>query len=103
MSRNFDTVKPRFWVFLGAVLLIAAVVLYASQQRYIAGQDETIQALEAQRDELIALNAQLQEEIDFTYTDQYIEREARKLGLIRPDEVLFQSNDTNTMNREKED
>ena len=36
----------------------------------------------------------LQRRIDFTYTDEFIEREARsKLGLIKEDEILFETND----------
>ncbi len=94
MSRNFRTVKPRFWVLLLAVLAITCTVAYASQQQYIRRQQETLASLIAERDALAEENAVLQRKIDFTYTDEYIEREARsKLGLIKDGEILFESND----------
>ncbi len=94
MSRRFRTVKPRFWVLLLAALAVVCVVAYTSQQSYIRRQRETIAALEAERLRIAEENAVLQRKIEFTYTDEYIEREARsKLGLIKDGETLFESND----------
>ena len=95
LSRSFQTVRPRFWVILFSALAVAMISLYASQQRYIDRQNETVAELESQRDALIAANQQIQDQIDFTYTDEFIEREARgKLGLVKGDETLYQSNET---------
>lgn len=94
VSKNFRTVQPRFWVLLLGVLAITCTAVYASQRRYMAQQAETIAALEAERTSLFDGNAVLQRRIDFTYTDEFIEREARsKLGLVKEDEILFESND----------
>lgn len=94
MSRSFRTIKPRFWLLLLAVILVTCTAVYTSQQRYITRQVEMIAELEAERTRLIEENAALQHKIDFTYTDEYIEREARsKLGLIKDGEILFESND----------
>ena len=94
MSRNFRTVKPRFWVLLIGVLAVTCTVVYLSQRQYMLKQQEIIASLEAERAALSEENAVLQRKIDFTYTDEYIEREARsKLGLIKEDEILFESND----------
>ena len=36
----------------------------------------------------------LQRKIDFTYTDEYIEREARsRLGLVKEGEILYETTD----------
>ena len=94
MSRNFRTVKPRFWALILTVLGIICTIAYVSQQKYIRRQEEMIAALIEERTALAEENAVLQRKIDFTYTDEYIEREARsKLGLIKEGEVLFESND----------
>ena len=94
MSKNFRFVKPRFWVFLLGALAITCTVVYASQRRYMDRQADTIAALEAERASLFDENAALQRKIDFTYTDEFIEREARsKLGLVKEGEILFESND----------
>ena len=94
MSRNFRTVKPRFWLLLIGVLIIVCTAVYSSQQQYINRQQEMLEALKAERQQVDEENAALQRKIDFTYTDEYIEREARsKLGLVKEGEILFESND----------
>ena len=94
MSRNFRTVKPRFWLLLISVLIIACAAIYSTQQQYINRQQETLNALRAELEQIAEENAALQRKIDFTYTDEYIEREARsKLGLVKEGEILFESND----------
>ena len=92
MSHYFQTVRPRFWVFFFAGLLCALIALYAVQQNYIRRQEETIASLGSEYAALQEASAALEEKINYTYTDEYIEREARgKLGLIYEDETLYQS------------
>lgn len=94
MSRSFRVVKPRFWLLVIGVLILTCGAVYASQQRFITQQREMIASLKAEQQALSEENAILQRKIDFTYTDEYIEREARsKLGLIKEDEILFETND----------
>lgn len=94
MSKNIRFVKPRFWALLLGVLAITCTAVYASQRRYMSRQTDTIAVLEAERASLFDENAALQRKIDFTYTDEFIEREARsKLGLVKEGEILFESND----------
>ena len=94
MGKSFRTVKPRFWVLLLGILAITCTAVYTSQRRYMAQQAETIAALEAERQSILDETIILQRKIDFTYTDEFIEREARgKLGLIKEGEILFESND----------
>lgn len=94
MRQGYRRVRPRFWGWLFAAFFVAAVAVYCAQQRYLSRQQALIDELSAQKALLTAENEELQRKIDFTYTDEYIEREARsKLGLIREDEILFESND----------
>ena len=92
MSHYFQTVRPRFWVFLFVGLMGALIALYAVQQNYIRRQEDTIASLSAEYAALQEASTALEEKINYTYTDEYIEREARgKLGLIYEDETLYQS------------
>ncbi|MBO4297420.1 MAG: septum formation initiator family protein [Clostridia bacterium] len=92
MSHYFQTIRPRFWVILIAGLLVVMIGLYSALQSYIARQNETIAALNGEYASLREASAELEEKINYTYTDEYIEREARsKLGLIRAGETLYQS------------
>ena len=92
MSHYFQTVRPRFWVFLFAGLLCALIALYVVQQNYISRQEETIAGLSEEYAALQEASSELEEKINYTYTDEYIEREARgELGLIYEDETLYQS------------
>lgn len=94
MSRNFRVIKPRFWMLVIAVITLTCSVVYASQQKYITQQREMIAELKREQQSISEENAILQRKIDFTYTDEYIEREARsRLGLIKEDEILFETND----------
>ena len=92
--QNFRKIKPRFWVLLLSVLATVFTVAYSSQQRYISSQQERIAALNEQKTALAEENAVLQRKIDFTYTDEYIEREARsRLGLVKEGEILYETTD----------
>lgn len=94
MSRNTRTIKPRFWLLVIFVLTATCGVVYASQQKYISQQNDLIASLKAEQQAVAEENAVLQRKIDFTYTDEFIEREARsRLGLIKEDEILFETND----------
>ena len=94
MRHGYRRVRPRFWGWLFAAFFVAVLAVYCAQQRYMNRQQALIDELSAQKALLTAENEELQRKIDFTYTDEYIEREARsKLGLIREDEILFESND----------
>ena len=94
MSKNFHRIKPRFWAFLLGVLTLTCTAVYLSQDQYMTQQGEILSALSSERAALLEETSILQRKIDFTYTDEFIEREARsKLGLIKEDEILFETND----------
>jgi len=92
MSHYFQTIRPRFWVLFFAGMLAVLIGLYAAAQGFINRQNETIAALKDEYAALREASAELEDKIGYTYTDEYIEREARsKLGLIREGETLYQS------------
>ena len=92
LTQYFKTVRPRFWILFFSGLLIVLIALYAAQQNYIDRQNETIAQLTGEYAALREASAALEDEISYTYTDAYIEREARgKLGLIHEGETLYQS------------
>lgn len=92
MSHYFQTIRPRFWVIFFAGLLAVLIGTYIMLESFAAQQNETLAALNSEYAALREASAELEEKINYTYTDEYIEREARsKLGLIREGETLFQS------------
>ena len=94
MSRNTRVIKPRFWLLVIIVFAVTCGVVYSSQQKYLTQQQELIAALRAEQQAVAEENAILQRKIDFTFTDEFIEREARsRLGLVKEDEILFETND----------
>ncbi len=94
MIRKLLSVQPKFWLFSFGLLVILFVWIYAAQSNHLAHQMRTLEELQAARLSAAEANAAVQHEIDFTYTDEYIEREARgKLGLVYPGETLFKSID----------
>jgi len=94
MLRKLLSVQPKFWLFALTLLTVLFVWIYAAQSNHLARQMRTLEDLQSDRLSAIEANAALQHEIDFTYTDEYIEREARgKLGYVYPGETLFKSID----------
>ena len=56
-------------------------------------QAETIESLIDEYSAIKSASIDLEEQINYTYTDIYIEREARaRLGLVHEGEVLYQQN-----------
>ena len=94
MLRKLLSVQPKFWLFALALLTVLFVWIYAAQSHHLARQMHTLEELQADRLSAVQTNADVQHQIDFTYTDEYIEREARgKLGYVYPGETLFKSID----------
>lgn len=93
MSRDLS-LKPRFWGFVALVMALVFGGVFISQSAYMGRQQERIAALEQRKAALVTENQSLTQQIEYTKTDEYIEREARqKLGLVKPGEVLYESSD----------
>lgn len=81
-------------------LLLTLVVIYAivsviTQQVKIIKINEEITEQQEQLEDLKDKNAQLQEEVDFSKTDAWLERKIREgLGYIKPGEVPVLNDDS---------
>ncbi len=75
--------------WLGVAVVLAIAVAYVQPIRaYLEAKDE-VATREAQRSELLRRQAVLRHELELTATDAFVEREARRLGLVRPGERLY--------------
>lgn len=92
MARSRRRVQPRFWLILIALMLSAFALVWSSQQDLIEQREAMIEELTAAREELEIRIAESQRQLQFSKSDEYIERLARsELGLVMPDEVLYVS------------
>ena len=90
MNRIYQLLQPRVIALLCAVMVVVFAVAFISQGRYMRAQDATIDALVGEYSRLKTNSIDLEEQLNYTYTDRYIEREARgRLGLVREGETLF--------------
>ena len=83
-------IRPRFWLLLSlaAALVFSGSMLVARGR--LNAESAQVAALTEQRDQLVRDIGDLQEEISFVQTDEYVERAARdELGLIMPGEVRY--------------
>jgi cell division protein FtsB len=75
--------------WIGLVVLVAAAVGYVQPLRAYRDATADVAARTAQIERVERANAELEQRIDETETPQFVEREARKLGLVKPGERLF--------------
>ena len=75
--------------WIGLVVLVAAAVGYVQPLRAYRDATADVAARTAQIERVERANAELEERIDETETPRFVEREARKLGLVKPGERLF--------------
>ena len=89
-------VRPRFWLFIIAVMLIAFGVSFFSVQSSLREGRQEILAAQQQRRALQEKVSKLQDELAFVRSDDYIIRLARnELGMLMPDEIRY----TDTLSR----
>ena len=73
------------------VLAVIAAIAFAYVQpirAYLAAQDDIAQH-RAQRSSLLHQQAGLRHQLALVETDAFVEREARRIGLVRPGETLY--------------
>ena len=70
-------------------MLLAVAVGYVQPLRAYRDASADVAATRAEVDEIAASNARLEESIAETKTPAFVEREARKLGLVKPGERLY--------------
>lgn len=83
------SIKPRFWLIVLTAMCMCATVALVRDGGELALQQAEIEQLEQQRLELRAQNAELKRAAEFAGTDEFIERQARALGMLGPDDVRY--------------
>lgn len=87
---RFFRMPPVYWTLILAALIALFAAGWISQNQYLADNSAEVAALTAERDSLQEEVLSLQRKIDFSKTDEFIEREARRTrNLIMPGETLF--------------
>jgi cell division protein FtsB len=79
--------RPLRWI--GLVILLAVAVGYVQPLRAYRDARADVTAQRAEVERIARANVALQQRIAEAGTAAYVEREARKLGLVKPGERLF--------------
>lgn len=95
MPRNSWRVKPRFWLILIVLILSVFVFLDANQNKMIDQREAVLQELQKTKEDLEVRVASDQRKLEFSKSDDYIERMARiHLQMVMPNEILYVESDT---------
>jgi len=81
-------VKKFYFICVAALIITFAGIIYSQSRSYFeyAAERNTLAAeLKKERE----LNQKLEREKEQYMSDAYVERIARELGLVRPDEIVF--------------
>ncbi len=79
--------RPLRWI--GLVVLLAVAVGYVQPLRAYRDARDDVAAQRAEVDRIAHANVTLEQRITEAGTAEYVEREARRLGLVKPGERLF--------------
>ena len=75
--------------WIGLIVLLGVAVGYVQPLRAYRDATADVAAQKAQIERIERANAVLEGRIEETETPEFVEREARKLGLVKPGERLF--------------
>jgi cell division protein FtsB len=75
--------------WIGLAVLLAVAIGYVQPLRAYRDATADVAARRAEVDRIARANAALEDRIDEAATPEFVEREARKLGLVQPGERLF--------------
>jgi len=89
MARTVWRVKPRFWLLLMALVLSVFFGLYTAQEALIASNNAQIEELRQRKAGLEIEIASAERKLEFSKSDDYIERMARSMGMVKENEVLY--------------
>lgn len=85
-------IRPRFWGFVIVVMVAAFGVSFAAAQHSLREGSVALASATAQRDDLQLQVERLNDQLQYTGTDEYVIRVARdELGLIMPGEIRYVS------------
>jgi cell division protein FtsB len=75
--------------WIGAIVLVVIAVGYVQPLRAYRDAQDDVAVRRAQVDRIARANAELEERLAEAGTSKFVEREARRLGLVKPGERLF--------------
>jgi cell division protein FtsB len=75
--------------WIGALVLVVIAVGYVQPLRAYRDAQDDVAVRKAQVDRIARANAELEERLAEAGTSGFVEREARRLGLVKPGERLF--------------
>lgn len=75
--------------WIGIVVLLVVAVGYVQPLRAYRQAEDDVAARRAQVDRLEQRNVRLEQHLEEAETNEFIERSARRLGLVKPGERLF--------------
>jgi cell division protein FtsB len=75
--------------WIGLIVLLAVAIGYIQPVRAYQDASANVTARKAEVEQIASGNARLEQRIAETATPEFVAREARKLGLVRPGERLF--------------
>lgn len=76
-------------LWLGIVVVFAIGVAYVQPIRAYFDTRDEVSSARAERTALLRKQGELRHRLELAGTDEFMEREARKLGFVRPGERLF--------------
>jgi cell division protein FtsB len=85
--RSSRSARALRWI--GVAVLLAVAIGYVQPLRAYRDASADVAARRAQIESIERTNAELAQRISATETSVFVEREARKLGLVKPGERLF--------------
>lgn len=84
------TAKPRFFVLLSVIAAMVFVAGIAAVRVRMDRDAELLQQIRMEQQALVDEIGELEREIEYVQTDEYIENAAREeLGLIMPGEIRY--------------
>ena len=89
MARRVLPRRPHVLRWLGAAVVLAIAIAYVQPIRAYFDAKDDVATRKVERSVLLREQAELRKELALTETDAFLEREARRLGLVRPGEQLF--------------
>jgi cell division protein FtsB len=96
-TRLSGSISPLRLLGLGVVCAIA--VAYVQPMRAYLAAESQVASRAAEKSALLERRAALERQLAETRTDAFVEREARRLGLVRPGERLFVVKGVDTWDR----
>ncbi len=89
MPRRTAPRRPHLLRWLGAAVVLAIAIGYVQPIRAYFDAKGEVATRQLERASLLRQQDRLHKELALTETDAFLEREARRLGLVRPGERLF--------------